>query len=227
MGSHGKGIQSCSKQSPGKFPLGREQEEYQDRWRSPLLGTRPCDGSFGSHQGAGERASSQDVVHNMCTLFVTARPANSECSLKTNQPARCLPHAPTKIFCRWKTVKNYDEVQAKIEMSSFSSISVGLLLQTGAKSPKKIPSSGKETAMTLSPHTKKSSAQKEVLFLVVFQMKTVLSPKRQCPLFRLTFLNTIYWQMFLCGIEVSFIPEISSFYSPRHISLKINQSAFT
>lgn len=171
--------------------------------------------------------SSQDVVHNTCTLFITARPANSECSLKTNRPARCLPHAPTKIFCRWRTVKNCDEVQAKIEMSSFCPISVGLLLQTGAESPKKIPSSGKETAMTLSPHTKKSSAQKEVLFLVVFQMKTMLSPKPQSPLLCLTFLNTIYWQMFLCGREVSLIPEISYFYCPLHISLKISRSAFT
>lgn len=159
MGSHGESAQPCSKQSPGKFPLGGER-----RWRSPRLGTRPCDRSFRSHKGTRDGASFQDVLHNTRTLFVAARPADSECSLKTNQPAHCLPPAPAEISCHWKTVKNYDEVQAKIDMSSFSPISVGLLLQTGAKKSKKIPSSGKETAMTLSPHTKKSSAQKKCYF---------------------------------------------------------------
>lgn len=168
MGSHGERIQSCSKQSSGKSPLRGEQEQHRHKWRNPDLGTRPCDRSFRSCKGTRDSASSQDVVHNTCTLFIPARPADSECSLRTNQPAHCLPHAPAKIFCCWQTVKNYNEVQAKIEMSSLSPISLGLLLQTEVKSPQKIPSSGKETAMTLSPHIKKSSAQKEVLLLIIF-----------------------------------------------------------
>lgn len=165
--------------------------------------------------GAGDSTSSQDMVHNTGMLFRTARPANADCRLETILLPLCPTHQGKFQFHHWKTATNYHEVQDKTEMSLFTRVSVGLPLQTGAKTPKRIPSSGKETALTLSPHRKRSSAQKEVLFLVVFQMKTMQTSVSSVPF---NYLNTISWQIFLCGIEVSFTLEISSF-PPAPISV--------
>lgn len=73
------------------------------------------------------------LSHLSSTLLLTARSVNSARGLKGNQPC-----PSTKIFCLCRTVKNYSGIQAKIEISSFVPISVGFLLQTGAKNSKKI-----------------------------------------------------------------------------------------
>lgn len=73
------------------------------------------------------------LSHLSSTLLLTARSVNSACGLKGNQPC-----PSTKIFCLCRTVKNYSGIRAKIEISSFVPISVGFVLQTGAKNSKKI-----------------------------------------------------------------------------------------
>ena len=206
--------------------LGGEPEEHLRRWRRPCLSTRLCDRSFRSPEGAGDGASSQDVGHNTHALFVTARSASSECS--QNKPTCSLPAS-----CTNKSIlplENSSELRWGINQNRNELILPYLCwpsIANRSSESQKIPSSGMETAMTLSPHTKTSSAQKEVLFLVVFQMKTMLSPKPQSPLFHLTFLNAIYWQMFSMGHRGELHTWNFFLFPLLHISLKISQSAIT
>lgn len=73
--------------------------------------------------------------------------------------------------------------------------------------------------MTWSPHTEECCSERSAIFSCFLQMKTMLSPKPWSPLFHLTLFNTVYWQIFVYSIEVSFILEISFyFFSPANQS---------
>lgn len=166
---------------------------------------------LGVLHGAGDGASSQDAVYNTGTLVRTARPANADCRLETILLPVC-PHTPSKVFCHQKTATNYHEVQDKTQTSLFTRVSAGLPLQIGAKTPKRIPSSGKETALTLSPHRKKFCSERSAIFSC-FPNENYAKLQTSVSSVPLNYLNTISWQMFLCGIEVSVIFEISSFFN--------------
>lgn len=87
-------------------------------------------------------------------------------------------------------------------------------LQTGAKTPKRIPSSGKETALTLSPHRKFCSERRAIFSC--FPNENYAKLQTSVSSVPFNSLNTISGQMFLCGIEASVRAEISSFFTQHH-----------